>query len=109
MVDGPYQAGEEVWMKPPDARCDTRYKRGTVTRIVSNQAVDVDGVPRHVRDLRHCTSQGSQDEAVTTDSGDETLLIQLPAEDGVTEESGSEDDADVAEQALPRLLEDQEA
>ena len=30
----------------------TRYDRGTVTRIVSPQTVEVDGMARHVRDLR---------------------------------------------------------
>ena len=48
----PYAVGDLVWTKPPDARCDTRYQKGTVTGNVSQWAVEVDGTPRHVRDLR---------------------------------------------------------
>uniref|UniRef100_A0A5S6PZ45 DUF4772 domain-containing protein n=1 Tax=Trichuris muris TaxID=70415 RepID=A0A5S6PZ45_TRIMR len=39
-------------VKPPGARCISKYHRGTVTGVLSRQAVTVDGIPRHVRDLR---------------------------------------------------------
>uniref|UniRef100_A0A5S6QMD7 Integrase catalytic domain-containing protein n=1 Tax=Trichuris muris TaxID=70415 RepID=A0A5S6QMD7_TRIMR len=47
----PYSVGDRVWVKPPRARCDSKYQKGTVTGVLSNQAVEVDGTPRHVRDL----------------------------------------------------------
>ena len=33
-------------------RCHTKCKFGTVMRVVSEQTMEVDGMPRHVRDLR---------------------------------------------------------
>ena len=47
-----YRVGDAVWVKPPHGRCDTRYGTGKVTGVISQHAVEVDGVPRHVRDLR---------------------------------------------------------
>ena len=44
--------GEEVWVKPPNARCTTEWKRGIVTQINSDNNVSVDGMPRHILDLR---------------------------------------------------------
>ena len=51
-IDSPYDAGDSVWVKPPEARCHTKYKLGTVTKVISEQTMEVDGMPRHVRDLR---------------------------------------------------------
>ena len=47
-----YEVGDAVWVKNPNNRCFDRYKRGEVSRVLSSQAVEVDGMPRHVRDLR---------------------------------------------------------
>lgn len=58
-VDSFYQAGDKVWIKLPNVRCDGRHRRGIVTRVVSDQAVEVDRVPHHIRDLHRCTSQES--------------------------------------------------
>ena len=51
-IDSPYDVGDSVWVKPPEARCHTKYKLGTVTKVISEQSMEVDGMPRHVRDLR---------------------------------------------------------
>ena len=48
---GPYELGDTVWGKPPNSRCTTRFRRGQITGIVSEQVL-VDGTPRHVRDIR---------------------------------------------------------
>ena len=48
----PYKVGDAVWVKPPGNRCDTRFTRGTVSKVTSDIVVEVDGMPRHVRDLR---------------------------------------------------------
>ncbi|KAK4319771.1 hypothetical protein Pmani_009323 [Petrolisthes manimaculis] len=52
-ADNPYQTGEEDWVKQPGTRCDQRYKQGIVTGVVSDQVTEIDGVPRHIRDIRH--------------------------------------------------------
>ena len=47
-----YSVGDRVYVKPPNARCTTPWGPGTVTGITSSTAVLVDGMTRHVRDLR---------------------------------------------------------
>ena len=47
-----FSVGDRVWVRDPSRRCDVPSSLGTVSRIVSIQNVEVDGVSRHVRDLR---------------------------------------------------------
>ena len=51
-VNSPYDVGDDVWVKPPGSRCNTKYQLGTVTKLISPHTVEVGGMPRHVRDLR---------------------------------------------------------
>ena len=51
-VKGPYKVGDSVWVKPSGVRCDRRYGKGVVSKLVSSVSVEVDGIPRHIRDLR---------------------------------------------------------
>ena len=34
-IDSPNDVGDAVWVKPSENRCHTKYKLGTVTRVVS--------------------------------------------------------------------------
>ena len=52
-----YKIGDKVWLRPPVSRCDKRYQEATVDGIISDQAVLVNGVPRHVRDIRRRNSE----------------------------------------------------
>ena len=52
-----YQAGDQVYVKPGKARCDTMWRRGIVTRVQADHVVEVDGVNRHVADVRHDEQQ----------------------------------------------------
>lgn len=56
--------GEEVWVKPPDAKCTTQWRRGKVTDVHSTNTLSVDGIPRHVLDVRRVTfpSESSEDD-----------------------------------------------
>ena len=47
-----FKPGDRVWVKAPHGRCTTKYKVGRVTRITSAQNITVDGIPRHMKDLR---------------------------------------------------------
>ena len=47
-----YCVGDEVFVKPPTARCSTRWSKGRVTAILSDTNIEIDGVPRHVADCR---------------------------------------------------------
>ena len=49
----PYRIGDRVWVRRRQAaRCTDKSKRGTVTRVLSDQLVEVDGTPWHVRSVR---------------------------------------------------------
>lgn len=47
-----FAVGEKVWVKPPGARCTSSWSLGLVTNINSKHNVSVNGVPRHVYDVR---------------------------------------------------------
>lgn len=47
-----YRVGDNMWVKSPHAPCVTKCGTGRVTDVLSQQAVEVNRVPRHVRDLR---------------------------------------------------------
>lgn len=55
------RVGDAVWVRKPGTRCTERSSRGTVTRMVSPQVVEVGGVPWHIRDLRRCADTTSAD------------------------------------------------
>lgn len=44
--------GQWVFVKPPHARCTDQWPRGKVTALPPGLAVEVDGVPRHIADVR---------------------------------------------------------
>ena len=48
-----YQAGDQVYVKPGKARCDTIWRHGIVARVQADNVVEVDGVNRHVAGVRH--------------------------------------------------------
>ena len=64
VVGCPFSVGDVVWVKPFGARCTTQFGVGRVTGIVSDCAVEVDGIPRHVRDLRLKSQSEAGDDAV---------------------------------------------
>lgn len=47
-----FQVGDLVAVKPVDGRCTSRWRLGRVTGLTSVNNIEVDGVPRHVLDLR---------------------------------------------------------
>ena len=96
----PYDVVDAVWVKPSDNRCHTKYKLGTGTRVVSQQTMEVDGMPRHVLDLRSAVPPGTAPMRAQTFIGDDEDLRRLPALRGSEgESSGSEEEVD---RPLPR-------
>ena len=47
-----YRIGDPVWVKFPNSWCNSNFKMGQVTGVVSEQSISVNGTPRHVKDLR---------------------------------------------------------
>ena len=58
-----YHEGDRVVVKPPNARCDTRWGGGPVMKVNSPWNVEVNGVPRHIQDVRLARSGTSEQEA----------------------------------------------
>ena len=57
------RVGEEVWVKPPDAKCTTQWGRGMVTDVNSRNNLSVDGMPRHVLDIRRVVIPSANEES----------------------------------------------
>ena len=91
-IDSPYDVGDGVWVKPSEKRCHTKYKLGTVIRVVSEQTMDVDGMPRYVRELRSAVPPGSAPSTTQTFMSDNEERPLLPARRGSEEESSDSEE-----------------
>lgn len=84
LIDHPYRVGDGVLVKPPDGRCSSHWSRGRVSRLVSANNVEVDGVPRHVLDIRRLFVEEDDDdddgEAGATDAPHEQAPPEMPHE-----------------------------
>lgn len=90
---GPYQVGDAVWVKPPGSRCHSRFAIGTVTGVVSDLSVEVDGMPRHVRDLRRATlpaGDPGEPRQQETSSEDDDFWADIPARHRLRREEDSQ-------------------
>ena len=56
-----FSVGDRVWVKPPDGLCTARWKEVVVTGVTSANNVSVDGVPRHVLDVRRVIDGGDKE------------------------------------------------
>ena len=52
--------GKSVFVKPPAARCTSQWSRGVITGIHPPIGVEVDGMPRHVADVRPVPDERSE-------------------------------------------------
>lgn len=57
-----FSQGQEVLVKPPVAKCTSQWTRGVVTGSGSPMSVEVDGIPRHIADVRSLPEVASTDE-----------------------------------------------
>lgn len=60
--DDDHLVGKEVFVKPPNVRCTQVWPRGTVTAVLGERQVEVDGIPRHVADVRLVPNEDGCDE-----------------------------------------------
>ena len=74
---GKLSIGDEVWVKPPNMRCTTEWKKGSVTGIISDNNILVDGMARHVLDLRRVVSESCSEQ---NDSNVEEICEPSPGE-----------------------------
>ena len=61
-MESEVRMGDEVWVKPPNARCTSQWKKGVVTKVNTNNNVEVNGVPRHVPDVRRVYPGQAEDQ-----------------------------------------------
>ena len=90
----PYKVGETVWVKPPGYRCSSKFGTGTVTRIISDQALEVDGMPRHLRDVRSRVDKECVPEASTGDGEETDSELEEARQDA---DAASEGEAEAAQ------------
>jgi len=50
--DGRFELGQRVWVKPRNVTCTSEWSQGTVTAVNSDLSIDIDGIPRHISDVR---------------------------------------------------------
>ena len=51
-LESKFKVGDNVFVKPADSKCTTKWKNGVITKVNSYWSVDVDGIPRHISDIR---------------------------------------------------------
>lgn len=95
-VPSKYRVGDLVWVRPPDARCTDKYLEGVVTDVVSAQCVEVDGMYRHIRDLRRRSASVTERIPARQTEGEDTeaLVLRFPEvrENSFQEAAGQEGD-----------------
>ncbi|KHJ40006.1 hypothetical protein D918_09933 [Trichuris suis] len=93
---------DRTWQRPPAERCDTPYDKGTVTKVISDQAVEIDGMPRHILHIRRrappmtfralCVTY--QDRQTAASDSEDSVNVRLPPRlDGSQVESPALPDA----------------
>jgi len=51
-TDNRFSVGQKVFVKPGEARCTQKWRTGQVTEIGPGTQIQVEGIPRHVADVR---------------------------------------------------------
>lgn len=90
-----FQIGDVVAVKPTDGRCTSRWRPGRVTAVISVNNIEVDGVPRHVLDLRRLPRVESTEARKTQNVFN---LVSTPNLLDLFEEDAEESVADEAEE-----------
>ena len=66
-----FEVGDKVWVKPYPPSCTKRWTAGEVTSIVSPHTICINGMPRHIRDIRR-----RRGDAESTDDEDGFPMLQ---------------------------------
>ena len=74
---GDFAVGDSVWLRRQGTRCTEQSQPGVVTALSSPWVVEVDGMPRHVRDLRRRQTRqgGAWNSAEPATVGDDDLPL----------------------------------
>ena len=66
---GVFRTGDKVWIRKRGDRCTAVSKPGQVTGVQSSQTVEVDGIPWHVRNVRHRLEADPVTDGTTSEPG----------------------------------------
>ena len=106
-----YNVGDHLCIRHPSRRCDVKRLLGTVTKVVSAQKVEVDGMPRHVRDLRLATTPpppltgnflAMEKQNVATENDELPIVISFPRRAPEESDDQPSDDDNGLGRPLPR-------
>ena len=89
-LDNIFAVGDTVFVKPPVPSCTTEWRKGQITNVNSSTNVDVDGIPRHIADLRRTPLERD----TATDNGFVMAPDPLDLSDLSEEEEEEKDVAD---------------
>ena len=96
----PYNVRDAVWVKTPHGRCSMQFKKGMVTGIYSPHSVLINGIPRHIRDLRtrhrSVTSEDDGSNGSSESDSSTPLLYDTEPGNSSTKLEGAESDSDDA-------------
>ena len=94
---GPFDINDAVWVRPPRARCNDQWREGRVTGIVSDRNIEVDGVPRHPKDLRRRSEGWHHKQNVRSErpTGGGGIIPLQRQRNGATESFESDEGGDV--------------
>ena len=98
-----YKDGDPVWVKTPGYRCTSKFRRGRVSGVISQQSVLVDGTPRHIRDLR----PAAEVYRMSSEESDEPSSDELFA-DGIDDSSPPESESSESDDAKIQDVDDME-
>ena len=106
-----YNVGDRVWIRHPSRRCNVKSLSGTVTKVVSAQNVEVDGMPRHVRDLRVVAPPppplvqnplATDKQGVAEEDNELPIVIKISRRESEESDDQRSDDDDGPGRPLPR-------
>lgn len=99
VATGEYCVGDLVYVKPVPTRCTSVWKCGEVTAVISDTTIEVDGVNRHVADLRPCDGSNVSSESQEGEADVEISLGRLweETDDGYDPDGGEDGGDDSSE------------
>ena len=86
---GGWRIRDRAWVKPETARCTSRWKIGRITREISDNYVEVDGIPRDLLDIRSVPFNGGREAGSGVSSSCERFEDERGEDD--EDERGEED------------------
>jgi hypothetical protein len=102
------KVGDAVFVKPGNSTCTTNWTKGEVTGVTSRNNVSVDGIPRHVLDVRRIPpSPSNTSENITLAPSDNfkcnSDVLQILLEDSDSEILEGQEDRREAESERSRV------